>query len=63
MMKSLLYPLFGVLVLGGYYTVVSRGVDPFATASDVQRAPTGPDGRPARGGGGVFIYGGFHGGK
>jgi hypothetical protein len=62
-MKYLAYPLFGVLVLGGYYYTVSHAIDPFAVSAE-RTAATGPTGShlPRRPGG-VFIYGGFAGGK
>ena len=58
----LLYPLFGIAVVGGYAYLANAGIDPFAVESERRAAP--PEVRTSGGrGGGVFWYGGFSGGK
>ncbi|MAQ19124.1 MAG: hypothetical protein CMN30_30540 [Sandaracinus sp.] len=58
----ILYPLFGLGVVGGYYVLADRGMDPFSVEQERRAAP--PDVRASGGrGGAIFWYGGFSGGK
>ena len=58
----LLYPLFGLGVVGGYAYLADSGIDPFAVEQERRAAP--PEVRSSGGrGGAVFWYGGFSGGK
>lgn len=47
-MRRLLYPLFGVLVLGGYTGALLSGWDPFTTNSERRNLPA--EARAAPGG-------------
>ena len=63
-MRHLVYPLFGILVLGGYGYYAATGRDPGATHVLRRVAPAGARGpgggyRPAP----IFWYGGYSGGK
>ena len=58
----LLYPLFGLGIVGGYAYLADSGIDPFAVEQERRAAP--PDVRASGGrAGGLFWYGGFSGGK
>ena len=58
----ILYPLFGLGVVGGYAYLADRGADPFAAEQERRAAP--PEVRATGGrGGAIFWYGGFSGGK
>ncbi len=58
----ILYPLFGLGIVGGYYVLADRGMDPFSVEQERRAAP--PDVRASGGrGGAIFWYGGFSGGK
>ncbi|MEM1416941.1 MAG: hypothetical protein AAGH15_18735 [Myxococcota bacterium] len=59
-MLRLLYPLFGLVVLGGYGYMNVQGIDPGASSYERRALP--PAARAA-GVGGAFWYGGFRGGK
>jgi len=60
--KRLIYPIFGLMVLGGYGLMTYRGVDPFATGTDERVAPPAVVAAPAAAA--AFWYGaGLHGGK
>lgn len=59
-MKLVLYIVFAVFVVGGYGYINMAGIDPFASPDDRGAAP--PD-ATRRGGGGIFWYGGYAGGK
>ena len=67
-MKNLLYPVFGLIVLGSYTWVLWRGVDPGAASADVRALPPearaqGPGGAARAGPAFWFVGGGFGGGK
>jgi hypothetical protein len=65
-MKALIYPVFGLLVLGSYAFVMMRGIDPGAVSADTRALP--PEARAAGGAsragpGFWFVGAGFGGGK
>lgn len=65
--RKLLYPVFGVTVLGGYAFMNLNGIDPGASSTERRALP--PAARAAGvgvgggGAGGAFWYGGYRGGK
>lgn len=65
MLRHLAYPLFGLLVLGGYGFYSATGRDPLGVSADRRAIP--PEARVASAGGlrasPMFWYGGFAGGK
>jgi hypothetical protein len=66
MLRHLLYPAFGLLVLGGYGFYGATGRDFAAVSAETRTIP--PEARVASAGGGfraspIFWYGGYAGGK
>lgn len=62
-LRRLGYPLFGLVVLGGYGFFHATGRDPFASGGERYQAPDDVRRAPSRAAP-VFWYGrGFHGGK
>ncbi|MDH5673333.1 MAG: hypothetical protein OEZ06_14360 [Myxococcales bacterium] len=63
-LSKLVYPIFGILVLFSYASIVRRGIEPFEVSSDKRAVPTGASQQHRSGyrrSGGIFFYGGFGG--
>ena len=56
-LSTILYPLFGLLVIAAYAFVTTRGIEPFGTSTS--RSTSAPSARAPSG----AVVGGFHWGK
>jgi hypothetical protein len=65
--RNLIYPVFGLIVLGSYGWVMMRGIDPGSVAAETRALPpeartAGQGGSGLRAGPGFWFVGGSYGG-